>query len=88
MQILDEQHEVSIVSIEGVSRVIATGRLNETQSIDYLKDQVKHEFENDNDVMTAFNNAFEQCEAQPGNTSTAESMFTLGTIIVKRTLAA
>jgi hypothetical protein len=88
MQTLDEQHEVSIVSIEGVSRVIATGRLNESQSVQDLKDQVEIEFGNDNDAMTAFDNAFEQCEARPGNASTAEAMFNLGTIVVKRTLAA
>ena len=89
MRLLDERHIVSLVTIDGLTRVIATGRLNEDgQGLDTLKDEVVREFGNDNDAVGAFESAFEQCEAKPGNSSVAEATFEAGTIIVARDLAA
>lgn len=89
MRLVDEQHTVSLVSIDGLTRVIATGRLNEDdQGLDTLKDEVVREFGNDNEAVIAFDAAFEQCEAKPGGAVIAEATFERGTIVVERRLAA
>lgn len=89
MHLLDEKYAVSLVTIDGQTRLLATGRLNEDgQNRDTLAYDVTREVGNDNDTVTAFNSAFEEAEARPGNVVRTEAYCQRGTIIVERRLAA
>ena len=89
MQLLDENYAVSLVTIDGQTRLLATGRLNEDgQDRDTLKQDVAREVGNDNDTVSAFTTAFEEADARPGNVVRTEAYCQRGTIVVERRLAA
>ena len=89
MHLLDEKYSVSLVTVDGQTRLLATGRLNEDdQNRDTLASDVAYEVSNDNDAVSAFNTAFEEADARPGNIVRAEAQFQRGTIVVERKLAA
>ena len=87
--LLDEQHSATIVSLDGVTTTLATARLNETDTLEGFRDEVANAAGRAaNDVLDAFDAAFEQCEAVPGNTVTVDVTCATGTVRVQRLLAA
>jgi len=89
MHLLDEQHTVSIISLDGVTQPIATARLTADDTLETLRDDVQSAVGRAaNDVMPAFDQAFEQCEAMPGNLASIDVAYGAGTVRVERRLAA
>lgn len=89
MHLLDEQHTVSLIALDGFTQSIATARLTADDTLDTLREDVQSAAGRAaNDVMPAFEQAFEQCEATPGNLASIDVSFTSGTVRVERRLAA
>lgn len=92
MQLLDEQHVVtliSLISLDGLAQPVATARLTADDTLETLREEVERAAGRAaNDVMPAFDQAFEQCEATPGNLVSIDVAFASGTVRVERRLAA
>lgn len=89
MNLLDEKHTVSLITIDGVTTKIASARLTADDTLDGLRHEVERAAGRAaNDVLSAFDAAFEQCEAIPGGTVVVETAYESGTVRVERRLAA
>lgn len=89
MNLIDEQHTVTLITIDGVTTQVASARLNEDDSLETLREDVMRESGRiANDVMPAFDAAFAECEAKPGNVVVVDMHHISGTVRVERRLAA
>jgi len=85
MSFANEKHTATIVSIDGARMEIATSSYeNDNRDIDSFVDKVAEEIGEDSSAMTAFVEAFNQCEAKDGSVIEAEALFDRGTMLVER----
>lgn len=89
MHLLDEKHIVSLITLDGVTSRIASARLTADDTLDDLRDDVESAAGRAaNNVLPAFDQAFEQCEAIPGNDVSIDIAYPAGTVRVERRIAA
>lgn len=89
MHLLDEQHTVSLITLDGVTTRIASARLTANDTLEDLREEVENAAGRAaNDILPAFDQAFEQCEAIPGNLVSIDMPYAAGTVRVERHIAA
>lgn len=78
MSVTNETLVATIVKIDGERQEITTS--NNEDFIERVSEQIG----NDTNAMTAFEEAYDQCQAQVGNVIAAEALFDRGTVLVSR----